>query len=129
MQISQEVYHPQTFSRGTSNIQNKAEETSLAKDAVTLSNGSSSVKDVALLGALGTLPIVGVGANYIAAVGASSSNTPGLPYLGMAGAVANIIGTGTAVAGLLIGNSTATYAGLGLLGASGMSAAVTASLL
>lgn len=129
MQINTGVYHSNTLARGTSNIQTKPQEANLVQDSVALSEGNVSVKDVALLGALGALPILGVGANYIAAVGASSSNKPGLPYLGMAGAVANVIGTGTAVAGLLIGNSTATYTGLGLLGASGVSAAVTASLL
>lgn len=129
MQINTGVYHSNTFTRGTSNIQTKPQEENLVQDSVALRGGDSGARDVALLGALGALPILGVGANYIAAVGASSSNKPGLPYLGMAGAVANVIGTGTTVAGLFIGNSATTYVGLGLLGASGVSAAVTASLV
>lgn len=95
----------------------------------TFGGGYNGPKEILLAGGMGLLPGVGALTNFAGMIGAGVANKHGLSGMGLAASAANLIGTGTAITGLLIGNSTATYAGLGMLAASGVSAAVIASAL
>jgi hypothetical protein len=96
-------------------------------DSVTL--GYNDAKDVGLMTGAGFLPGVGAVANFMAMVGAGVNNKETLSWMNLAGAGANVAGTAAAATGLLIGNSTATYVGLALLGVSGITAGVTTAAL
>lgn len=91
--------------------------------------GYSDAKDVVLMTGAGALPGVGAVVNFMAMVGTGINNNNTLSMACLGGSVANIAGTATAAVGLFTGNSTATNVGLGLLGASALTAGIaTASL-
>lgn len=96
-------------------------------DSVTL--GYNDAKDVALMAGAGFLPGVGAVANFMAMVGAGVNNKENLTWMNLAGAGANVAGTVSLAGGLIFGNPTASYVGLGLLGSSAVTAAITAAAL
>ncbi len=98
-------------------------------DSVTLSAGSADFGAVGTMTVAGAVPVAGAVANFMAMVGAGLNKKEGLSYMNLAASGGNLIGTGSLVAGLISGNSTATNIGLGLLGASGLAAGVTAYAL
>ncbi len=91
--------------------------------------GYSNTGDVLLMTGAGALPGVGAAANFMAMIGTGINNQETLSMACLGGSVANIAGTATAAVGLFTGNSTATKIGLGMLGASALTAGLaTASL-
>lgn len=131
MQITNGAYYsysavaPQARSPQASEVKKESGST----DSVQLSDRHNGPSEILMAGGMGAIPGVGAFANLAGLIGAGASGKMGMARLGLAGGAANLIGTGAAVTGLLIGNSAATYAGLGLLAASGVSAAVIASAL
>lgn len=96
-------------------------------DSVTF--GHNSAGDVAMMAGVGFVPVAGAIVNMTALIGAGSSGMEGLAWMNLAGAGANVAGTLSLAGGLIFGNSTASYVGLGLLGSSAVSAAVTTAAL
>lgn len=129
MQITTGVSHSHFGARAAKSPQASPKQESPSADSFTFGGGYNDAKEIVLAGGMGFVPVVGAVANFAGLIGAGVNNKIGLSYLGLVGSAVNLIGTGAAVTGLLIGNSTATYAGLGMLGASGVSAAVIASAL
>ena len=77
--------------------------------------------------ACGAIPVLGAGVNVLGASADHASTTSA--RFNVLGAGANLAGTASLAYGLLAGNSTATNAGLGLLGVSGLVAGTTCAAL
>jgi hypothetical protein len=84
---------------------------------------------VALAAGFGFVPGVGAVANMMATVGAGLNGKDGLALANLVGSGSNVLGTLSLAGGLLFGSSTANYVGLGMLGASAVTAAMTAAAL
>lgn len=106
---------------------NSVSHSSPAGDRVTLS--STSTKELATMTMLGSIPVAGVVTNLLGMVEASGESKSLHAAGSLAGIGANAAGTAAVVYGLSTGNWTATFAGLGLLGASGIAAGATAAAL
>jgi hypothetical protein len=106
---------------------NPTTEMPASTDSVTL--GYNGAKEVALMAGAGFVPVMGAVTNVVAMVGAGVNNKHNLTWMNLAGAGANIAGSISLAGGLLFGNSTASYVGLGLLGSSAVTAAVTTAAL
>lgn len=110
--------------------------TQLVKPSYTLTSGRAAapaesttfslgedLKDAVMLGGSSALPVVGAALNYVAGIGAGFNHDDLAVNACLAGAGANLLGTATLAGGLITGNHTASYAGLALLGVSGLTVA------
>lgn len=125
MQISNSLNRTNPY-QGAPKLAQKPEQAG-SSDSVTL--GYNGAKEIALGAFAGAVPVVGAGVNFVAMIGAGVNRKDNLAMGNLAGAGANVAGTLSLAGGLLLGNSTATYVGLGLLGASGVTAGLTAAAL
>lgn len=94
---------------------------SAPSDSVTFS--SLDVKSGLLFGALGFVPVIGAASNFMAGMESGFNDNQVGATAGGVGTLANLAGTASLAGGLLFGSQTATYAGMGLLGVSGLTAA------
>lgn len=100
---------------------------SASQEPVTLD--LQDVRDVAMTVGGGFVPIAGAAVNWAAMIGAGINNHKNLAMMNLAGGVANLAGTASLAGGLLFGNSTAAYVGLGLLGSSALAAGITVAAM
>lgn len=93
-------------------------ELSTPQDSVTL--GTARLPSIATFTVTGAVPILGAGINYLA--GSADGAGRGDARVSLLGIGGNLAGTASLAYGLIAGNSTATNAGLGMLGFSGLAA-------
>ncbi len=89
--------------------------------------GSSDPVDDVFMAVAGGVPLVGSLANVMLGYGASRNGMDNLSLACVGGGFANLAGTITAGLGLAAGNSTATCVGLGMLGASALTAGIVSA--
>lgn len=126
MQIAQGYSHINSGTRLATSYK-AAPKMEVPADSVTL--GYNDARDVALMAGAGFVPVVGAFVNVMALVGAGVNNKETLTWGNLAGAGANLMGTASLTGGLLTGNTTATYVGLGLLTGSAVTAGLTTAAL
>lgn len=97
------------------------------RDAVDL--GVNGPAEIALMTFAGAVPLVGAITNFAGMIGTGSNGDQRLASASLAGAAANLLGTGSLVAGLLTGTNVATMVGLSLLGASAVVSGIATSAL
>lgn len=93
-------------------------ELSTAQDSVTL--GTARLPSITTFAVTGAVPVLGAGVNYLA--GSADGAGRGDAGMSLLGIGSNLVGTASLAYGLIAGNSSATQAGLGMLGFSGLAA-------
>lgn len=85
-----------------------------------VSRTAESVKDGVVFGAAGAVPLVGAGLNMMVSIGSQFNENSTLAKVAAGAMLSNLAGTASLAGGLVFGSEVATYAGLGLLGVSGL---------
>lgn len=88
------------------------------KESPTLSSGSLGADLV--FTAVGAVPVLGAGLNFLSGMESSFNGREMSTNISVAGAFSNLAGSASLVGGLALGNQTAIYAGLGMLGVSSL---------
>lgn len=99
-----------------------------AEAAPTLGGGDSftpslKLPDTLFKGALGAVPLLGAGVNFLSGVQAQFNGNKSDATAAGVGALANLAGTGTLIGGAIAGNGGVIGAGLALLGVAGLATA------
>jgi hypothetical protein len=130
MQISSTRIQPQSPYLATPSV---GRELAAAQDSFTLSSSDSLGNRVgrgAVAGVLGAIPVVGAFSSFGVGMGAGwDANSAAGTYAGLSAAGGNVLGTLTLAGGALFGSETAKQIGIGLLGASGLTAGITAAVV
>ncbi len=90
------------------------------------SDSFSRLKVSAAFGCAGAVPILGAGLNLLSGIEGQFNENSFERDVAMVGALSNLVGSAALAGGLSLGIPTATYAGLGMLGVSGLTVAYAA---